>query len=149
MDKNQLRDLITRTLKEANLHSDSAVELLMLTAAVESKLGYYIRQIKGPARGIFQMEPATERDLWKNYLEYKDATSDTIKRYDTAADDDLEWNLGYAILMARVHYLRVPSKLPAADDIDRLAHYWKAHYNTYLGAGTTKKAIAAYKRYAL
>lgn len=60
MDKAQLRELITHVLKKYDLHSDNAVELLMLTAAVESNLGHYIKQVGGgPALGIFQCEPAT------------------------------------------------------------------------------------------
>lgn len=149
IDKDQLRELITDVLLEANLHSPAAVELLMLTAAVESNLGTYIKQIEGPALGIFQMEPATEKDLWKNYLEYKDKTADTIRRYDTAAKDDLRWNLGYAILMTRVHYLRIKEPLPPADDVHALALYWKRHYNTPLGKGTVDKAIDKYNEYCV
>ena len=37
------------------------VALLMETSAVESSRGYIVRQVGGPARGIFQMEPTTER----------------------------------------------------------------------------------------
>jgi hypothetical protein len=37
----------------------TAADLLMATAAVETALGTYLLQIKGPARGVFQVEPAT------------------------------------------------------------------------------------------
>ena len=40
----------------------------MMTAAVESNLGDYIKQTKGPAMGIFQVEKATERDVMDRYL---------------------------------------------------------------------------------
>jgi len=60
MDKTQLRELIQVVLKEYDLYSRDAEELLMLTAAVESNLGYYIKQVGGgPALGIFQCEPDT------------------------------------------------------------------------------------------
>ncbi len=151
MDKDQLRDLITRVLQEAGLYSDSAVELLMLTAATESKLGYYIKQIRGPALGIFQMEPRTHDDIWKNYLQYKKSIGEHFGaanwRNFLRQAEKLEYNLKYSILMARVHYLRVPDPLPDADDVEGLAAYWKDHYNTYLGAGTVEKAIAAYNTY--
>lgn len=47
------------------------VELLLLTCAAESAMGKYIMQVGGPARGIFQMEPNTEKDIWENWLKYK------------------------------------------------------------------------------
>ncbi len=60
MDKTQLRELIQVVLKEYDLYSRDAEELLMLTAATESNLGYYIKQKGGgPALGIFQCEPDT------------------------------------------------------------------------------------------
>lgn len=149
MDKDQLRELIVDTLKEANLHSDSAVELLMLTAATESKLGHYIRQVKGPAMGVFQMEGATEDDIWSNYLKYKPELHSKVQLSSVFGDDELVWNLKYAILMARVHYLRVPSSLPNVHNIGGLAHYWKDHYNTRLGKGNPVTAANDYRRLAL
>jgi hypothetical protein len=154
MDKNQLRNLIHVVLKEIGLYSEDAVELLMLTAATESNLGYYIVQKGGgPALGIFQMEPDTEDDIWENYLQYKDTLADKIsKEFPIHSDfslDDLEFNLGYQIAMARIHYLRVPEKLPSKKDTHAMALYWKRYYNTYLGKGTTEKAIGKYERYCL
>jgi hypothetical protein len=54
----QLRSLIEETLRALEPevpYSEPAVELLMMTAAAESALGRYIKQIGGPARGIFQI----------------------------------------------------------------------------------------------
>ena len=51
------------------LVSQEAENLLMGTAAQESALGEYIRQLgNGPALGIFQMEPETFDDIVRNYL---------------------------------------------------------------------------------
>ncbi len=151
IDKNQLRDLIGRVLKEADLYSDSAVELLMLTAAVESKLGTYIKQVRGPALGIFQMEPATHDDIWNNFIDYKKDLGPRLSDIANSEEDyaSLEWNLAYSVLMTRIHYLRVPSKLPPADDVVAMANYWKTTYNTYLGKGTVEKAIKAYNSYCV
>lgn len=144
IDKNQLRELITKVLQDTNLYSDSAVELLMLTAAVESRLGTYIKQVQGPARGIFQMEPATEKDLWDNYLKYKPNIVKDIQKYTLRHPDELRFNIAYAICMTRIHYLRCPETIPPADDIRALANFWKKWYNTSAGKGTVDKAIAAY-----
>lgn len=64
-----LRDLIIRpTLVEMGHYSPAAEALLLGTAAHESHGGRYLSQIRGPARGIYQMEPATHDDLWRHYL---------------------------------------------------------------------------------
>ena len=148
MNKEQLRDLICEVLLDAGMYSDSAVELLMLTAATESKLGRYVRQVGGPALGIFQMEPNTENDIYINYLKYNEDLEDFVDAYTSdALPDELVWNVAYSILMARIHYLRVKEKLPAATDIRGLASYWKKYYNTHMGKGTVKKAVASYNRY--
>jgi hypothetical protein len=118
----------------------------MLTAATESHLGTYIRQVGGPARGIFQMEPATEQDIWDNLLFYKPKLATLLYDFDSSADNTLEWNLAYQILMARMHYLRVKEPLPKWDDVEGLAAYWKRYYNTPKGKGTIEKAVADYQR---
>jgi hypothetical protein len=150
-DKDQFRELITDVLKEADLFSDSAVELLMLTAAVESNLGTYIKQVKGPALGVFQMEPNTHDDIWQNYLLYKRELKEFVLDY---ADDawgarppTLKYNLAYSILMTRVHYLRVPEALPKATSPEDLALYWKKYYNTHLGKGDVLDAMRKYRKY--
>ena len=152
VNKQQFRDLITNTLKKAHLHSEAAVELLMLTAAQESHLGEYIRQIKGPARGMFQMEPATEVDLWNNYIRYKPELAAAIKDITGVSGPDpdaLESDLAYQILMSRILYLRKPEALPTAGDITGMATYWKKHYNTMLGAGTAAEAAQNYRKYCV
>jgi len=151
MDSEQLRDLIRDILYATDLikyEDEREVELLMLTAAVESDLGQYIEQKGGgPARGIFQMEKSTEDDIWKNYLKYKEHPALVIIEYMCNFDDEMRWNLAYQILMCRVHYLRVKEKIPAANNIVELARYWKIYYNSIKGKGTIEKAIEKYKKY--
>jgi hypothetical protein len=149
-NKEQFRELIEDVLHEAGLYSPAAVELLMLTCAVESNFGTYIKQVRGPALGVFQMEPNTHDDIWDNYLRYRKSISYFIRHdlvVDPAIEDDLRRNIAYAIIMTRVHYLRVSEPLPEADDVEGLANYWKRHYNTMLGRGTVEKAITKYEEY--
>jgi hypothetical protein len=150
IEKQQLRELITKILKEVDYYSPEAVELMMMTAAVESRLGSYLRQVDGPALGIFQMEPGTELDIWHNYLKYRDGLSEMVANYSVGfRKDELEWNLAYQIIMTRIHYFRVPQALPPVDDITGMAWYWKKHYNSKLGKGTVDKAVKAYKELCL
>ena len=151
-DRDQFRELITDVLQALDLASPVAADLLMGTAAQESRLGTYLRQNgKGPALGVFQMEPATERDLWDNYLVYNPVLVAKL----TAAcgvrgpGPHLRWNLAYQIAMARLHYRRVKEPLPATGDVLALAGYWKRYYNTTLGKGTVEEFEMNYRRLVL
>ncbi|MHB1227684.1 MAG: hypothetical protein ACYC0O_09190 [Desulfurivibrionaceae bacterium] len=151
-DRNQFRELISDVLQAIGLHTPAAVNLLLGTAAQESRFGTYLRQMgKGPALGVFQMEPATERDIWDNFLRYHPelVMAITAATGATGPGPNLRWNLAYQIAMARVHYLRKKPPMPAADDLLGLANYWKQHYNTMLGKGTVEEFMANYRRYVL
>ena len=151
MDKLQLKKIIERTLKEIDLYSDDAVNLLLGTAAQESGFGEYIRQLNnGPALGIFQMEPKTHKDHVEKYLKYKSDLKIKILKACGVVEFNhafLEFNLKYAICMSRIHYLRKPEALPSS--IDGMANYWKKHYNTRLGKGTTQEFIRNFKKHVL
>jgi len=165
IDKNQLQNLIESTLKEVDerilkynpsykglkFYSPEAVQLLMGTAAQESRLGTYILQIgSGIAKGIFQMEDATHNDIFVNYLNYRENIMIAICNISDVSHvkpDRLIFNLKYAILLARIKYMRVPEKLPALNDLTAQAKYWKKWYNTPLGAGTENEFIANYHKY--
>lgn len=123
-------------------------ELLILVFAHESLGGTYIRQLgNGPARGFFQMEPATEKDCWDNWLKYK--VKLTIVLHDMIAPglDNLTYNIAYQIAMAAIRLTRTKDTLPKKSDVNGLAAHWKKHYNTSLGKGTTEEAIKNYKSY--
>lgn len=148
LNKQQFKDLIERVLKDVGLNSPEAVNLLLGTAAQESGFGTYIRQTVGPALGVFQMEPATFRDHCKWVFAQGNPLSSKVSgwsKFGTA--EELEWNLAFAIVMCRIHYLRVPHPLPDANDVSGLAEYWKRYYNTVAGRGTVEQFIKNYKRY--
>jgi hypothetical protein len=139
-DKNQFENLIARVLLEHNLHSPAAVNLLLGTAAQESKFGTYLRQIRGPALGIFQMEKLTFEWLREKY-------GNRFPVIKNVAYCELEWDLYMSILFARLLYYAMPTALPEAHDVQGLAKYWKAHYNTPLGAGTTEEFVRNFQKY--
>jgi len=141
LDSKQFADLIERVLggfgKELN--SPVAVKLLLGTAAHESRFGTYLKQIRGPAIGIFQMEPDTFRWLQDTY-------QDTYVYLKGREPEEMEWDLRLAILAARLRYWIVPKPLPH-DDVQSIAGYWKRWYNTSAGAGTEEQFIDAYEKY--
>jgi len=161
----QLLDLVVRpTLKELNHHSLAAERLVVGTICQESR-GEYIKQLgNGPALGLIQMEPATHDDIWRNFLIYnpklkfkiadllsfkariESFNSTSNGRAIVPAAAELIGNLNYCAAMCRAHYLRVPHALPAADDVQGLADYWKKYYNTDLGKGTADEFINNYPR---
>lgn len=156
-NKSQIRDLITRTIKQLDWDIPALRELIMLTMAQESGLGTYLRQIGGgPAVGVCQMELATHNDIWQNFLKFKTDLASKIKPLMSEASSvdkyfhELEFNLAYAIAMTAVLYfrkLRSWDKLPKQDDLAGLATLWKKHYNTPQGAGTESEAIENYKKF--
>ena len=136
-------------------YSINAENLLMGTCAQESRLGSYVVQVNGPAQGIFQMEPATENDIFENYLAFRSGMITLVhglmKEMDINIEadtlPDLVGNMFYAAAMARVHYYRMPGALPDADNVAQMANYWKLYYNTPEGKGTEAEFIHNYNRY--
>lgn len=155
------RDHVIRpTLHHLGLWSESAENLLLGTALVESGLRHLVQLGGGPALGVYQMEPETHDDIYLNYLRFRPIRMEQVVLMAAPGDDEhdwlerdnldwlcqqLIWNLGYATSIARIHYLRVPSPLPPHDDVEAQAKYWKAHYNSNLGNGTPDKYIQAWK----
>ena len=145
------KHIIRPALEAIDLYSEAAAELLLGTAIQESRLTYLKQIGGGPALGVFQMEPATEDDIWENFILYRGALDQKVLGLMVtkhALGDGLIWNLYYAAAMCRIHYYRVSEALPAAGDISRQAEYWKAHYNTPLGAGTEAEYIENWHKYS-
>lgn len=154
MDIGQFRVYIVRpVLEHLRLHSFAAENLLIGTALQESRLSY-VRQLgAGPAIGIYQMEPATHDDIWRNYLAYHHGLAALVRTLELPGwyggeAIEMAGNMYYATAMCRIHYRRVSAPLPAADDVHGLARYWKRHYNTALGKGTAEEFIQNYTRAA-
>ena len=148
IDKKQLIQAIISILTPApvSFASSSAITLLVLTAATESKGGTYIKQINGPACGIFQMEPFTCRDI---EARAPGALHEWLvkMRGDYEHDYAMTYHLDYAIAVARVKYFMVREPLPTPDNIIGMALYWKKDWNTYEGAGKVDTAVDNYNLY--
>lgn len=139
IDQLQLRKYIIRpALSKHGLWSASAEELLMLTAAQESRLGEFIHQLgDGPALSPWQIEPTTFEWLRNKYpkiLHHRDAS-------------ELVFDLRLGALVARLRYLVDPMPLPPHNDVEAMAKLWKNVYNTNEGKGTWQQAAEAYRKY--
>ena len=150
----QMRDHIKDTLVQISpkFASDDAVELVLTTGIVES--GYrYIRQISGPARGFWQVEPATSHDNVVSYLIYRkylipkcaEASYTPLDVWEDSNEDKwskvLETNIAAGIIHCRLKYWRSPGPIPRSSE--GKAKYWKKNYNTDLGAGKVRHYIDA------
>lgn len=154
IDISQFKNLIlVPTLKAVDLYSESAVNLLLGTAIQESRLTYLKQKGGGPALGLFQIEPATLSDIYDRYLQREDKKElfKKVLQFTTRQDvrDQVIGNIPFAVVIARVRYYMVPEALPAHDDVEALAQYWKVHYNTPAGSGEAQEFAANYNRYAL
>ncbi len=151
IDANQLRRYVIRpALSLLDMGSPAAEALLLGTAAQESHCGRYLHQLgNGPALGIFQMEPATYRDIWDNYIRYRPKIQERLADLwpMQPEPEEMVTNLLFGAVMCRLHYRRVPEPLPRAEDLSGLARYWKLHYNSRLGRGTASEFITNWHRF--
>lgn len=152
LNVNQLRELIIKpALIDLVLFSEDALELLVFTCAIESNGGEYIKQVGGPALGIYQMEPATHIDIWQNYILKKQLLLNQLSAsFDCnrmPSEDRMIYDSRYATAMARIHYSRVKSKLPSAKSVDDMWEYYKQYYNTNLGSAAKPLGLLKYKEF--
>lgn len=148
----QFREVIKCVLSELdpNLYSKNARELLMLTCAAESNFGHFLYQDDGDpeietnlAAGVFQIEPATRKDIIFRVI---------LKRYpffNPVKARDLIWDIKSSIIIARFKYLPFRQPLPFHKDIEGMAKYYKRYYNTAQGKSTVERSMRKYREYCL
>ncbi len=159
MNAQQLHDYIIKPTLQymgGNYYSKESAFLLLCTAAIESNCGEYIKQINGPALGIWQMEPDTHSDIWQ-HCDALNSDDDMFR--ELIADLQVQGgNNGgytnlipspmYACAMARLKYSMDPHTLPKLTGVGQVDSrnfydYYKRVYNTELGASTFAKWSAA------
>lgn len=150
LDCSQFRSLIVEpVLSKLRVYSKNAEELLVFTCAAESLGGTLLQQIKGPALGIYQMEPNTYTDIWVNYIRARNQLATLMAlHFGCNKIPDIErmiYDLHYATAMARIHYLRMPGNLPDAKDVDGMWDYYKKYYNTEKGKAKKEDSIKKYQ----
>ena len=167
INSKQLRNLIDETLLTiapqlalAAWDSVEVRELLMMTAAQESHCGKYLQQVGcGVALGVFQMEPATYRDLFDNFLIYKRELKECLDENFMVHKDNFKVNLmgniPYQIVIARLQYYRFSESIPNRthyidihEFILAMARYYKKYWNTAKGKATIAEVLFNYDKYA-
>lgn len=132
-------------------NTQAARQLLLATAAQESHCGDYLKQVKGPALGVYQMEPATITDLYTHF-----ALGDKKELlYKFLSVAELQYpnligvvgNLHYATALARMNYRRFPGALPVFNDKGAMWAYYKKFWNSVTGAATEEDFNMNWERY--
>ena len=148
-----LKGIIRPVLQDLGLGGNPAEALVLGTACQESKCGLWLTQLaNGPARGIFQMEPATHDDIWDRFLAHQPDLARKLNRWrcqygNGMGPEEMVGNLYYAAAMCRIHYLRVSSPIP--DTLYGQASYWKEFYNTPRGKGTEHEYVESWKQFGM
>lgn len=146
-------NLIKPVLSSLQMYSKDAEELLVFTCAAESHGGTYLKQINGPALGIFQCEPQTHNDIWYNFLRHRTSLVTLLSLNFNINPGQLDparlvYDLNYATVIARLHYRREKQPLPSHDDVEAIYDYYKEHYNTVKGKSVKDKCIKAYELFS-
>lgn len=144
--------IILPSLKLTGTWCESSENLLLGIAAQETEMSTFLAQRfitfgKGGI-GPYQMERKTHDDTWSHLPKrHRETIMAACGMTMSANADRMLWDLRYSTLMCRFFFMRFKEPLPEKDDINGLAHYWKNHWNTQEGSGTTEQFIENYKRY--
>ena len=120
------------TLKEIEMYSIEAMLLMYATAYTESRLTH-LKQLNGPALGIFQVEPKTYLDV-KRYLETRPDIETKVLaalEYDSIPNSSMHLisNLKLSTIIARIKYWMHPSSIPERHENAEMYSYYKHLYN--------------------
>jgi len=148
MDASQFREYVVEPVVRSLGLPDPKrrIELLMMTAAHESAQGRYIKQIRGPALGLFQMEPATHSYIYSWLCNHQPADRRraalewALERVGSA--EQMTGNHYYATAIAAFNYYSKPGRLP--NNIADMTDYAKKYWNTHLGKATPGDYLDAY-----
>lgn len=157
MDRQQFYDYHVKPALRAmanfgNYNTLAARRLMVVTADVESRCGYKIKQDGGPAESAYQVEPPTLATVlfeWDAYIRSKEFA---ILIDSFACTFDINSNMLnsplYATAIARGYYAMDPEPLPSYNDLESMWQYYKRVWNTEEGATTKEQFVEAWNRTA-
>ncbi len=139
-----LKSIIRETLGFLGEKNVSAwTRLILLTVVTESDKGRYLRQVRGPARGITQCEPATEKEVLAWLKKHRPGTYERVRKLRVPARlrlHEAEYNVSYAVALCYGVY--VMRRVNPKGDRLALARLYKKHYNTVAGKATVQGVLA-------
>ena len=142
--QSHIERIVESTLKYLNESNiKDWTRLLTITITTESDMGKYLKQLKGPAVGITQVEPETERHALDWMCNKERKTYDKIKKLRVPAKvsiHEAEYNLAYSIALAYSTY-RMRKVDPKNKSIKELVELYKIHFNTIKGKATIEGVL--------
>lgn len=143
-------DILAPSLNALQIRSKEFAELLVFTCAVESAGGTYVKEIKGPALGIYQLEPNSFTDIWVNYIVRKpdivNLFSLNLGIHRMPQPEEIITDLRLATAMCAMFY-RSRKVIDGSMDENVLWDLYKEHYNTPKGKAKKDQAIKAYQNF--
>ena len=142
----EIIDEVLHHLESAGIpRTVDAYNLVFETGMAES--GY--RALEGygegnPAVSFWQLEPATIRDTWENYITYRKPLIEAVYKLGLIEENkvfSVFSNIALASAFCRIYYRRMPGAIPHS--MPERAAYWKRFYNTIKGRGTVDHYVAA------
>jgi len=130
------------------MNSQAAINLILMIVAHESGELTYSKQVRGPALGFTQMEPATFKWLIEWLGKTRPHLLDALEMFgpiDMHSASYMVISPQYAVAAARLNLIRFPEALPEAHDLEGLARYAKKYWNTSAGKATEADYLNAYK----
>ena len=144
------QEIVVNNLSPLNIRSPHIVELLVFTCATESQGGTYVKQIQGPALGIYQIEPTTFTDVWSNYILRKPDIVNMLSLHfgicRVPQPQEVICDLRLATIMTAMLYA-YRKAIPENSDISTLWNLYKKYYNTSKGAATEDTSVKAYQKF--
>lgn len=133
----ELLHLVIRpTLEYLGDFSKSAQTLLIATAAIESELGFHLKSDESRGIGVYRINPRAHQLLWDEYLAKDPDLASKVRGLASQHEflnhphQELATNLRYATAIAWMMYRRKNKVLPADDDIEGMAKYWRRHFHS-------------------
>ena len=146
-----LKNMIDATLHHLGVpNSKEFQRLILLTIVAESNMGCWNRQLKGPAVGIVQIEPETEKTVLNWLRKNKPKVYQKIKELRIPAKlsiHEAEYNNSYSIALCYAVYLM--RNVKPKGDAKALATLYKKYYNTPKGKATVQGVLGKLENYGV
>lgn len=143
-------DILIPTLEGLQIRDVNLRELLVFTCAVESSGGTYVKQINGPALGIYQIQPNTFSELWHNYIirqpDVVNLLSMNLHINRFPDPFDLITDLKLATATCVLYYKWKKVHVNSTED-EELWNVYKQYYNTELGKAEKEPSIKLYRKF--
>ena len=144
LNQSHLRELIDHTLSYLGERGNDWRRLILLTICTESNMGSLLHQIRGPAKGIVQIEPSTEKEVLFWLKTKKPDLYERIRQLRVPARmalHEAEYNNAYAVAVCYGVYV-MRNVNPHKKTARQLAQLYKRHYNTVRGKATVPGVLA-------